>query len=242
LTCIGRAHAGLTDEIQVYDAGIAAPGVFNLTWHNNYTLAGNRAPDFAGGIAANHTLSGATEWALGVTPWFEAGLYFPLYSLSGPGALTYNGFKLRTLFVVPNAAERRFFYGVNFEYSDNTAHWDSKAFTAEIRPIFGWHLGPVDVIVNPILDYGSSGLSGLDFAPATRLAMRLADQWTVAAEEYADFGPLRHFDSTRAQTHQLFAIIDHPLGKTEVEFGAGYGITAASDRWALKLILSRDLH
>jgi hypothetical protein len=32
-------------------------------------------------------------------------------------ALLYNGFKLRTLFVSPDAADRDVFYGVNFEFS-----------------------------------------------------------------------------------------------------------------------------
>src|SRR5215469_12176163 len=32
----GAARAQ-TDEIQVYDAGIAAPGQLNLTWHNYFT-------------------------------------------------------------------------------------------------------------------------------------------------------------------------------------------------------------
>lgn len=35
-----------TDEIQVYDARIAAPGVFNLTLHVNYTFSGLKAPRF----------------------------------------------------------------------------------------------------------------------------------------------------------------------------------------------------
>ena len=34
-----------TDEIQVYDAAIAPPGIFNLTWHNNYTPSGRTVPD-----------------------------------------------------------------------------------------------------------------------------------------------------------------------------------------------------
>ena len=88
----------------------------------------------------------------GSADWFEAGLYLPLYSLSGNGSLTYNGFKIRTLFVEPDAANRTFFYGVNFEFSWNTAHWDQRRNTQEIRPILGWHLGDVEVIVNPILD------------------------------------------------------------------------------------------
>jgi hypothetical protein len=71
---------GQTDEIQVYDASIAKPGIFNLTWHNNYTPSGRKTPDFAGGIVPDHAWNGVTEWAYGVTDWFEAGLYAPLSS------------------------------------------------------------------------------------------------------------------------------------------------------------------
>jgi hypothetical protein len=42
--------------------------------------------------------------------------------------------------------------------------------TQEIRPIIGWHLGALEIIVNPILDNSYTGFSRLDFAPATRVA------------------------------------------------------------------------
>src|SRR5689334_25301338 len=71
-----------TDEIQVYDGAIAEPGVFNLTWHNNFTPDGVKEPAFPGGLTNNKNLNGVTEWAYGVTDWFEAGLYLPLYSIS----------------------------------------------------------------------------------------------------------------------------------------------------------------
>jgi hypothetical protein len=242
LICCARAALAQTDEIQVYDAGIAPVGTFNLTWHNNYAVSGGRSPAFDGGLVPNHTLNGVTEWAYGVTRWFEAGLYLPLYSVSSSGAVTYNGFKLRTLFVVPNASSRQFFYGVNFEFSDNTRHWESKTFTAEIRPIIGWRAGPIEFIVNPILDYTSQGVSGLSFAPATRLAYRITDAWAVAAEEYDDFGPLRRFTAAGQQSHQLFAVLDHPIGKTEIEAGVGFGLTGGSDARVLKLIVARDLN
>src|ERR1039457_20449 len=80
------AHAQ-TDEIQVYNAQIAAPGVFNLALHNNYTPDGLTSPPFPGGIAPNHTLNGVAEWAYGVTNWFEAGVYLPLYSNQRHGCL-----------------------------------------------------------------------------------------------------------------------------------------------------------
>src|SRR3954463_2428458 len=69
-----------TDEIQVYDGGLADVGKFNLTWHNNFTPKGVATPAFAGANVADKSFNGVTEWAYGVTPWFEAGLYLPLYS------------------------------------------------------------------------------------------------------------------------------------------------------------------
>jgi len=69
-----------TDEILVYDAEIAAPGVYNLMVHNNYTFDGLKVPRFPGGLVPDHTLNGVPEWAYGVTDWFEQGLYLPLYS------------------------------------------------------------------------------------------------------------------------------------------------------------------
>jgi hypothetical protein len=231
-----------TDEIQVYNAEIAAPGVFNLTVHDNYTPVGRAAADYPGGIVPNHALNGVPEWAYGVTDWFEAGLYLPLYSISGNGALTFNGFKVRALFVEPDAANLHFFYGVNFEFSWNTAHWDQSRHTQEIRPIVGWHLGALDIIVNPILDNSYKGISRLDFAPATRVAYNVDRTWAVAAEEYADFGPVRTFYSASRQQHQLFGVVDYNGKPWSIEGGIGFGLTSSTDHIVLKLILSRDLN
>ena len=229
-----------TDEIQVYNAEIAAPGVFNLTVHNNYTPDGLKQPAFPGEVVSNHSLNGVPEFAYGVTEWLEAGLYFPLYSVRGDGEVQFDGFKLRALFAVPHGAERTFFYGVNFEFSFNSKHWDAHTYTSEIRPIVGWRLGKVDVILNPNLDNSYLGLSRLDFAPETRLAYNISKIWAVAAEEYDDFGPLRNFYG-RQQTHQLFGVVDFNGKPVNVEFGVGFGLNAATDRMTLKLILSRDL-
>src|ERR1700727_2526072 len=112
-----------TDEIQVYDAVIAEPGIFNLTWHNNFIADGAKTPAFPGGLIPDKSFNGVTEWAYGVTDWFEAGLYLPLYSIPRDGGPQLDGFKLRTLFVEPDAAKHSFFYGVNFEFSFNSKHW-----------------------------------------------------------------------------------------------------------------------
>jgi len=238
--CTAMASAQ-TDEIQVYDAEIAAPGVFNLTWHNNYTTNGSLTPGFPGGVAPDKSLNGVTEWAYGVTPWFEAGLYFPLYSLIGDNSLLYNGFKLRTLFVSPDAAERDVFYGVNFEFSFNTSHWNALRYTSEIRPIIGIHVGRFDFIFNPIVDNSWNGVANLEFVPESRVAMRVDEKMKLALEEYDDFGRVSHFLPSAKQSHQLFFVLDRHTRWVDVEFGFGAGLTEGSDHRVLKLILARDL-
>ena len=153
-----------------------------------------------------------------------------------------NGFKLRELFVVPDAAKQTFFYGINFEFSDNADHWDEHRYTNEIRPILGLHLGKVDLIVNPILDNSYKGFVNLDFAPSFRVAYNVSEQWAFALEEYADFGPLRQFLPTDQQSHQLFAVIDYKSEQFNVEAGLGFGMTPASDGLVAKLMISKDLY
>jgi hypothetical protein len=231
-----------SDEIQVYDGGLAEVGVFNLTVHNNFTPRGVKTPAFPGAVVSDRSLNGVPEWAYGVTNWFEAGLYLPLYSIDRHRGAVLDGFKLRTLFAVPNADKRAFFYGANFEFSFNAKYWDTTRFTSEIRPIIGWHLNPVDIIINPILDTAYDGVKNLDFAPSIRVAYNVSPTSAVAVEEYADFGPLRQFNSPGDQSHQIYAVLDRSGTFLDVEAGVGVGLTGASDKLTFKLILSRDLN
>jgi len=132
---------------------------------------------------------------------------------------------------------------MNFEFSYNAMHWDPRRYTSEIRPIFGWHLHPWDFIFNPILDNSwKGGFGALDFAPSARIAYNLNPRWAVAGEEYADIGPLHSFYPTHDQPQQAWAVVDHYSSGLDVEAGIGFGLTSASDKVTLKLILSRDLN
>jgi hypothetical protein len=230
-----------TDEIQVYTAEIAPKGVFNLTLHTNFTPNGLKTPGFPGAVTADKSLNGVPEWAYGVKPWFEAGLYMPLYSVDKTMGFGLDGFKLRSLFVVPHAEDRTFFYGANFEFSINAKRWDTNRFSSEIRPIVGVRFGGVDVVFNPILDTEYDGVKNLDFAPALRVALNLNKVWAVAVEEYDDFGPIHGFLPGNQQVHQIYGVFDRS-GKLNVEGGIGFGLTDASDKFTLKLILSIDLN
>jgi len=241
----GRPAVGLaqTDEIQVYDAAIADQGKFNLMIHSNFTPKGRTTPAFPDAVISNHALVGVAEWAYGVRPWFEQGLYMPLYSFSSNRGGSINGFKIRELFVKPHADDHTFFYGVNFEFSVNARYWDTQRITSEVRPIVGLHLHPVDIIVNPIVDTNyKGGFKNLEFVPAGRVAYNLNSDWAVAVEEYSDFGPLRAFLPAREQAQQVWGVFDHTSKKVNIEAGFGAGVTAGSDKFTLKLMLSRDLN
>ena len=232
-----------TDEIQVYDAAIAEKGKFNLMLHSNFTPKGVKEPAFPGALIADRSFNSVPEWAYGFTDWFEGGLYLPLYSITNDRGVTYNGFKLRALFVEPHADDHAFVYGVNFEFSVNAKHWDPRRITSEIRPIIGWHLHSLDIFVNPILDTAyEGGFKSLDFAPAVRVAHNFSKQWAGAVEEYADYGPLRQFLPAGEQSHQLYAVVDRSGKSINIEAGIGFGLNAASDRVTLKFMVSRDLN
>jgi len=244
LLALPVAALAQTDEIQVYDAEIAEPGVFNLMIHNNYTPIGRKAPDYPDAIIANHSFQTTAEWAWGVTDWFEQGLYLPVTTLHSTNhGATIDGFKLRELFVRPQAAEHMFFYGVNFEFSVNAHYWESRRVSSEVRPIVGLHLKPWDLIFNPILDTDyTGGFKNLEFNPATRVAYNINDKWAVAAEEYSGFGPLHDFLPTGQQFHEVWAVVNHDSKIVNIEAGVGVGYTGGADRLTFKLMLSRDLN
>jgi hypothetical protein len=230
------------DEIQVYDAGLAGRGVFNLTWHNNFTPKGNLIPNFPGGVVADKSFNGVTEWAYGVNRWFEAGLYLPLYTRDKNLGFVYDGFKLRALVAVPGADNRKFVYGLGFELSFNAKRWDETRTTSEFRPIIGWHFEKVDLIFNPILDTAYDGVKNLVFAPSMRLAYSVNDRTQIALEEYAEYGPLRDLLPAGEQSHQLYAVFNRTMNRFDIEAGIGVGLNDASDRVTMKFMVAYDFN
>jgi len=57
-TLVSPAAVAQTDEIQVYDAEIAEPGVFNLMIHSNFTPIGRKVSDFPAAINPNQSENG----------------------------------------------------------------------------------------------------------------------------------------------------------------------------------------
>jgi len=227
--------AKATDEIQVYNAGIAAPGQFTIQQHLNYVPLGVKEPPFPGGLISHNSINGTPEFAYGVTDWWEVGLYLP-FAIKDQQFLS-DAFKLRTLFVLPNAEQRNFFYGVNFEFSNTMPKFSQSRFGLEIRPIIGVRNADWEFIVNPIVDVSFGKYGEADFTPAARVARKLAPDTFVGLEYYADFGEIGNFSKLADQQHTLFAVTDFKAGVFDVDFGVGYGLTPGSDRWVVKTIV-----
>ena len=226
------------DEIQVYTAEINEVGQFSVQQHLNYTIKGLTEPAYPGALIDNHALNGTPEFAYGVTPWLELGLYVP-WAVNEQGQFLSNNFKLRTLFVIPDAPKKDFFYGLNFEYDFPNWPFVPARFAMEVRPIIGWRNPQWEFIINPIIDFAWGGqLGGVDFAPAARLARNLGNDRFIGLEYYSGLGTPGNFESFLQQSHQLFAVTDFKIGEVDVDFGIGYGLTPGSDRWVAKTIIS----
>lgn len=184
MCCLFSQAARATDEIQVYNAGIAAVGQFTIQQHLNYIPRGIKDPPFPGGLVSNNSINGTPEFAYGIADWWEVGLYLP-FSIQDQKFYS-DAFKLRTLFVSPHADQRNFFYGVNFEFSNETPPFLQTQFGLEIRPIVGIRNADYELIVNPIVDVGFGKYGEADFAPAERLARKLGPDLFVGLEYYAD--------------------------------------------------------
>jgi len=224
------------DEIQVYNAEIAEVGQWTYEQHFNYAAVGQTQPEVPGGFSSNHSLQGTPEFAYGITDWWEGGFYIP-FAVDGSGQLLSDGAKIRSLFVVPDAAKRSFFYGVNFELGYEMPRFASTPWGLEIRPIIGVRNSQWEFIANPIVDvsFGSGGEA--DFAPALRLARNLGNDWYVGLEYYGDFGKIGDFLPLQQQSQQLFAVTDFKVSVVDVELGVGYGFTPGSDRAVAKAII-----
>jgi hypothetical protein len=224
------------DEIQVYNADIAEVGQWTYEQHLNYAALGQTRLEVPGGFASNHSLQGTPEFAYGLTNWWEAGFYLP-FAVNGAGEFLSDGAKIRSLFVVPDAAKRSFFYGVNFELGYEMPQFSLTPWNLEIRPIIGVRNAQWEFIANPIVDIGFGAVGEADFAPALRLARNLGEDRFIGLEYYADFGRIGDFLPLQQQSQQLFAVTDFKVNAVDVELGVGYGFTPGSDGLVIKAII-----
>jgi hypothetical protein len=230
-------RAALPDEIQVYTDDLEAAGERGVELHVNTTPKGRTTPDYPGEVVPHHGLRVTPEISWGLARNWDAGLYLP-FVRSGDGAYFFAGprFRLKWLPLRPAEGGTGAFAGINGEVSFVQERFEQSGRTAELRPILGWRGERWLFSFNPILtaDLAGEEKGVLHFEPALKLARTIAHDTAVGIEYYAELGRLSHFAARSDQSHVLYAVID----TARVNFGIGYGLTEASDRWTVKAIFS----
>src|SRR5205814_6980235 len=93
-----------------------------------------------------------------------------------------------------------------------------------------------------IVDVGFGSKGEVTFAPNARLARNFGEDLAFAVEYYTDLGPIAHFLPFKEQGHNIYGVVDFKVGRFDIEFGLGYGLTnPGSDRWMTKLMITTDL-
>jgi hypothetical protein len=233
----GSASAALPDEIQVYTDDLEAPGERGIELHVNTTPSGRTTPEYPGEVVPHHGLRVTPEISWGLARNWDGGLYLPVVR-SGDGAWFFAGprFRLKWLPLRPGEGGSGAFAGINWEVSFVQERFEQSGRTAEMRPIVGWRGERWLFSFNPILttDLAGEEKGVLHFEPAFKAARTIARDTAFGLEYYADLGRLSHFAPHSEQSHILYAVID----TARVNFGIGYGLTDASDRWTIKAIFS----
>jgi len=239
------ARAALPDEIQVYLDDLNDAGRYSLQMHLNATPSGVAQPDYPGESVAAGGQRATAEFAYGVTPDLEAGLYVPLVRESF-GGLRLPGLKLRLKWVPLRPPENASgtFLGLNGELAQVQHQFDSASRAFELRPILGWRNPDWMVAVNPVLEFpleGPDRHQAPDFSPSFKVARTLAAGISTGAEYYAELGAVNQFDRLGQQKHTLYWAIDIDRSPWNVNFGIGRGLTAVTDRWTVKAIVNIPL-
>jgi hypothetical protein len=188
-------------------------------------------------VVPHHGWRVTPEISYGIAPDWDAGIYLP-FVRSDDGAVFFAGprFRLKWMPLRPAEGGTGWFAGINGELSFVQERFEQAGRTAEIRPILGYRGEAWLFSFNPILE---ADLAGEDkgvfkFSPAFKASRRAWGAMALGAEYYAELGRVSHFAPRDEQSHILFLTAD----TERINFGIGYGLTSASDRWTIKTIIS----
>lgn len=230
--------AAAPEEIQVYIDDITEPGHIGADIHNSYVASGSKTPDFPGAQAPDGVYRLTPEIYYGLNKNIELGLY--LLSSYGPdGRASFDGEKLRVKYIATHDTTKGSFWGANFELGRVARRFAEEPWNAELKGIYGFRTGRWMFAFNPNLDWGFSGqtTSPVTFRMDTKLAYKTGTHYAVGVEMYNDMGPLDDLGHLSRQNELLYGVVDVEMKYLDLNFGVGRGLTTASDRWVLKLIV-----
>lgn len=246
LVAAGTANAAQLDEIAVYDDSINKPGEFTTEVHVNGTPKGVTTRSFPGEYLTDRGVRVSPEFAYGLTKTIEIGAYFPELAIDRNGNVLVAGEKVRLKYLPlqPDEKTGGYFAGANVEFARLDRHIAQSRTQAELRLISGYRSPEWLFAFDPIFDWNLSDgpASGTpDFNYGFKAARKIKEGLQLGAEYYSDIGPLNHPNSWNKQDNRVYAVADIDMKPFVFNFGVGYGLTDASDRWTIKAIFEVPL-
>jgi hypothetical protein len=243
LALLGAGTVAAQDnyEIQVYPSATVEPGLTLLALHSNYTADGLPGAD-EGTISNHHALHETFAVTHGFNSWFELGASVLASVQEGQG-LDWVGNQIRPRVRIPEARHWPVGVGLSIEFGYARQPYAANEWSLEIQPIVDKQWGWFYWAVNPGVEIALSGPGknqGAVFAPNAKLSADLSHVVSVGVEYYGSLGPLSGFDPASEQTHTIYPAIDLFLGADwEFNAGVGFGLTDATDKMVVKVILGR---
>ncbi len=238
---IGNAQENY--EIQVYGSPTMTKGQTMFELHSNYTFNGNK--DLVNGVLpSNHSVHETIEITHGITDNFELGFY--LFTNYTPNyGLKIIGTHLRPRIAAPESWHLPVGLSLSAEIGWQKQEYAPETFSMELRPIIDKTIGKFYLCLNPTLGFAFMG-NDINktpaFAPNIKTAFAASSKYSLGLEYYGDLGPLNQFEKLPQQNHAIFVVADLYLDpKWELNFGPGFGLSEATDKLVMKLIVGRRI-
>jgi hypothetical protein len=230
-------------EIQVYSAPTMNKGMTMFELHSNYTVKGEQN-SVKGVRPSYHAVHETLEITHGITDNFELGFYL-FTNYTSPYGYKIIGTHLRPRVCAPAGWKLPVGLSLSAEIGFQSMNYSADTWSLELRPIIDKTMGKLYVALNPVLSFS---LKGTDvqhtpsFIPNVKASFAASPKYSLGAEYYGDLGTLNHFEPGPQQSHALFAVADLYLDpKWEINFGPGWGLTAPTDAFVVKLIIGRRI-
>jgi hypothetical protein len=211
-------------EIHVYEYEPLHPWTFTYEAHVNYIAKGAEGFHFASEVTA------------GVTDDLRAALVL-LTAKRYDGPYEYAGFRVLPHIYAPKRWHLPLNLGLVAEFSFAKPAYVDDPCQVELRSIVEKHIGRLQLDANPVVSRG--GLEGPSFvgihtAQGSRIGWQLSRTFTPSLEYYSSW--------TSDPIHQVFAGGDLRVAKNVTwSFGAGFGLTPASNGLTLKSHLQFEI-
>jgi hypothetical protein len=263
LLCVALLHphdARAQDnyEIQVYPSETMAPKTLLTELHSNFTLDGSTTTQF-GMLPTEHQEHETLELTEGINDWSEIGFYIFTAEQNGHG-VQWVGDHIRPRVRVP--PRWHWPVGVSFstefgyarpEYSNPTWSWQFMPIVDQTVGRWYWSVNTtmvwdIHVIPPPAGStpaetqayYKNIAPRGVTFGPAATVTYAPAKVMNFGVEYYSYFGQWGNFVSEQYQQHQIFPVVNLFVSpKWEINIGAGWGLTPATDHLILKCVIGR---